>query len=77
MPNRDVCGQQVLVTCLQAPVAVGNHYGSMDMPYDGSHASRWDPAGLVNPAASASMPLGHPSLVQQPLLQDEQPSANN
>ncbi|KAL3142884.1 hypothetical protein ABBQ38_003173 [Trebouxia sp. C0009 RCD-2024] len=64
-------------TISQAPVAVGHQYGSMDMPYDGSHATRWDPAGLVNPPAMASMPLEHTSLVQQPLLQNEQPTANN
>ena len=71
------CILRLQALCLQAPVAVGDQYGNMDLSYDGSHANRWDSAALVNPPPSASMPLEHTSLVQQPLLQDEPPTSNN
>lgn len=61
---------------MQAPVAVGDQYGNMNLSYNGSQANRWDPAALVNPPPSASVPLEHTSLVQQP-LQDEQLASNN
>lgn len=76
MPDK-YCILRLQAFCLQAPVAVGDQYSNMDLSYDGSHANRWDTAALVNPPPSATMPLEHTSLVQQPLLQDEQPSSNN
>ena len=63
--------------CLQAPLAVGDQYGNMDLSYHGSHSNRWESAALVNAPPGATMPLEHTSLVQQPLLQDEQPTSNN
>ena len=72
-----VCPLRLQAFCLQAPTADGTQYGSMDLTYDGSHANRWDSAALANPPPSATTPLEHTSLVQQPLLQDEQPSSHN
>lgn len=76
MPDR-YCILRLQAFYLQAPVAAGDQYGNMDLAYDGSPANRWDSAALANPPPSASMPLEHTSLVQQPLLQDEQPTSDN
>ena len=76
MPDR-YCILRLQVFCFQAPVVVRDQYGNMDLTYDGSHANRWDSAALVNPLPNATMPLEHTSLVQQPLLQDEQPTPDN
>ena len=63
---------------MQAPVSIGDHYGTMDMSYDATQASRgWDAATLVNAPVSGAMPLEHATLVQQPLPDGDHPAAQN
>ena len=67
----------ILFLGLQAPVAVGEHYGGMETSYDASQSGRgWDAASMVHPSASASVALDDSSLVQQPggLPQEGQPA---